>query len=220
MCSLKKTVNKLKITFRCAYTCFKKCNDNYVGTLSVNQSNLFILKDLRYENFEQCKNMQGTGKEKLLIILESPNIDEFLPNLTAPALGKTGENLHLYLHKILYSVLKTNNRPYDVYLLNCVPYQCSLGDLKQNYKKKIFNEMFKTYWEKDLFRRIKRLKPSIVLVATTVFKYKGSKLNEYLVKKINFDIEPQELYYSSSHPSVWNKSFSISDNNGKIIFKK
>lgn len=223
--NLKKAFETLKISNseKTEYTSFEKCKDNYVGKLSYKECNLFILKKLRFENFELCSDLNRIDGDNLVIILESPHKNEFLPNLIAPALGNTGINLNRYLHEIFYDLLKNNNKSYNVLLFNCVPYQCSLGGSDPNVKNKIFEYMYTKYWEDDLLKRLKKVKPSIVLVATTIIELEDKNEVKFkLLDRINSEIKLDYLYFSTSHPSVWYKSFEVKDykHDNKTIFSK
>lgn len=181
------------------------------------------MRKLRFENFELCSDLNAINGNNLVVILESPHKNEFLSNLVAPALGNTGVNLNRYLHEIFYELLKNKRKTYNVLVLNCVPYQCSLGRSKHDVKNKIFEYMYTNYWEDNLLKRLKKVKPSIVLVATTKIKLKGKKeLKFELLDKIKSKLSLDYLYFSTSHPSVWNKSFEVKDykNDNQIIFSK
>lgn len=208
------------------FTKFEKCKDNYVGKLSCKKSNLFISKELREQNKRLCSKMKVHNNKNIIIILESPHKSEYSGTIPFPALGNTGLCLNYYLHEIMYKFLQNKKRTYKVFLLNCVPYQCSLGGNDRNIKNKIFKHMFNEYWKKDLLKRIKKLKPSIVLVATTQILLKTkNKKKIYLKYQLLEDIRPIikqkcNLYYSSTHPSAWFNKFEIYDykNNNKLVF--
>ena len=198
-----------------------RCEDNYVGKLSYKKSNLFISKQLRLLNKKLRSKINCCSKNKLVVVLESPHINEFSKDLIAPALGKTGIYLNYYLREIFNDLVKNERKTYKVFLLNCVPYQCSLGGSNKNTKNKIFKHMYTNYWEDDLLRRLKEIKPSIVLVATTKIPLKGnSELKFKLLEKINSKLKLDYLYFSTTHPSIWYKNFEVKDykNNNKIIF--
>ena len=201
----------------------KICEDNYVGKLSYKRSNLFISKQLRLSNKKLISKINCCSKNKLVVVLESPNVNEFSNDLIAPALGKTGIYLNYYLHEIFNDLLKNERKTYKVFLLNCVPYQCSLGGSIPGVKNKIFKYMYSNYWENNLLTRLKTIKPSIVLVATTKIQLKGkNELKFKLLEKIKSELELDNLYFSTTHPSVWNKSFEVKDfkNSNQIIFSK
>lgn len=85
--------NKL-IKSKClmASTNYRKCNDNYVGKVNLTCSDIWVLPHLRIKN----KDLVGKkfARNNIIILMESPRIDEFTYSFIAPALGKTGVKIH------------------------------------------------------------------------------------------------------------------------------
>lgn len=153
------------------YTSYRKCPDNYVGMLSIHGENWFIQKGARYENKRLILRKRNTKKEKIVIILESPHRDEFMLNITAPALGATGEKIHTYLYSLLYNYNLLNSRAAEIYIVNSIQFQCSLGFETSKYRDKIFKKLWAQKGVKaSLIRRIKRIAPSIIINAITKIK--------------------------------------------------
>lgn len=177
-------------------TSFKKCPDNYIGYVSIKESNLFALADLRYVNRTKINDFNTSELQRIAIILESPHKLEFRSQLTAPALGATGKQIHLYLWKILYNASLLTEENQSVYLVNAIQYQCSLGVDTSVYRDIIFNAI----WErkkKDLLLRIEKINPSIIIVAST------KSFNERIINCIK-DLKKYRIWQADSHPSVWN----------------
>ncbi|MCR4661600.1 MAG: hypothetical protein K5765_06330 [Clostridia bacterium] len=194
--------NCLRVLPKNVNTCYLHCRDNYVGTISKSRENLFILKELRYENKKYLYGV-NSNKKRIIILLESPHINEFNRNLIAPALGTTGEKLHLYLHKLLYNNGLLNETEYCIFLVNAIAYQTSLGFATTIYRDKIFRDL----WEKNsiknsLIRRINRINPSIIINASTA-KFK-KMMTKFLKEKFQCDI-----WEADKHPFVWNNKTSI-----------
>ena len=190
-------------------TSFLLCRDNYVGKIdlnNINNNNLFICKDERFKHKSQLYNI--TKNKKIVILLESPHIKEFSLNLIAPALGRTG----LLIEKYLINILKTNQKiikdEYDIYIVNAICYQCSLGYSTKQYRNQIFKAMWgKTKVQNSLKRRIKKIHPDIVINAITKqFKETISGFLNNNIKNIN---NKMLIFEASSHPSVWNNNTII-----------
>ena len=90
-----------------------RCPDQYVGTVSK-------LMGIRRPAMARLK-IPG-----VLLILESPHIDEFKGEL-GPAKGKTGKNIKQYFNTV--DGLKRINGIRPVVLINAIQYQCSLNPI-------------------------------------------------------------------------------------------
>lgn len=188
---------------KCAYTCYRICEDNYIGNVSSKASNLWAIPDLRYNNRGIIKEIPQKNVEKhIVLVLESPHRDEFLSQLTAPALGQTGKRIHEYLWKLLNDSQLLDDNESAVYLVNAVQYQCSLGFETNLYRDLIFKKMLS---KEDLVARIQKCNPSIIIVASTV----STKKDILDILKDEPDFEGK-IYCVSEHPSVWNDNTKIS----------
>ena len=198
-----RTSKKLNNFTPCIYTSFKMCRDNYVGTITTTQNALFLQKEYRYNNKNLLYKKSSTGKNKIVVLLESPHKDEYMFNIVAPALGETGEKLHTFLPKILLYNRLINSDESERYLVNCINYQCSLGYSTNLYRDLIFNFL----WEKNkikssLRRRLAKISPNIIINAVTC-KQKN-KVSEFLLL-----VSSAELYEADTHPSVWGPNTKI-----------
>lgn len=190
----------ISIKHRCAFTSYKKCEDNYIGTVSTKASNLFALVGLRYNNrIEAIRHSPVKGIGHIVIVLESPHVKEFAPNLIAPALGTTGERIHSHLWNMLSNAGLLCDNDSEVYLVNAVQYQCSLGFETGIYRDIIFKKMFNGT---ELVARIQKYNPTIIIIASTLSTSRD--ITEFLRKDFS-----DKLYKASSHPSVWNATSSI-----------
>lgn len=104
------------------------------------------------------------GLPKIVIILESPHIDEYtkLPcnsiinncvnKPITPANGKTGieieKNLSLLLTK-LNSLQALNQKKYEICIVNPVPFQTSLGSFTGKMNEKLKTEIWKHLWNQS-----------------------------------------------------------------------
>ena len=190
----------------CVYTSHKKCRDNFVGCINTRESQLFIQKEFRFNNRRKLLKRTNTKLEKIVVLMESPHRDEFGVNLTAPALGETGERLNTYLPKILLANGLLSSKNTEIYLVNTIPYQCSLGFETKFCRDIIFEALWKNKrTKKSLFRRLERISPTVILVAMTAIKngkYKSEIIN--LLKDKEYSV-----WSSDTHPSQWNKNTKI-----------
>jgi len=186
--------------FLCADTSFKKCPDNYVGTISKSEENLFIKCELRFENRHRTRPIAHENPNRIVIVLESPHINEFRSSLIAPALGKTGNNLSSELHRKLYCIISNDEQFYDVYICNPIQYQCSLGLKCSNNKDIIFKKMWESKQVKhDFLSRIEKIKPTIIINCCTGGK-EPNGLRTMVQEQINSAF-PKIARYVGHHPS-------------------
>jgi len=131
-------------------------NHFFKKVLNVSRYN-FVFKNKKYylEKIEDENNINYYENENLILfILESPHkneyklirnqinkqktITEILP--IAPASRTTGNNLNLYLQRLLRNIFSIKNNllnknEYKIIIANPVPYQCSLSSLYKKPKK-------------------------------------------------------------------------------------
>lgn len=145
-----------------------KCSDNFVATVKFNGSKWsynisYIDKNEREINDVEIKEK---GNPRIIIILESPHIDEYSLSTPYPAIGATGKNINKYFTKILNKFLNNKiykGKEYDLILMNAVQYQTSLG-----YNTEIFRDRIwlKTWLEaggrEDFIDRLKSYNPDII----------------------------------------------------------
>ena len=102
-----------------------------------------------------CESILG----KIILILESPHIDEYktLDNI-APAKGKTGRNLNngLINFLVLTDYHKNCFKPglYEVVIMNAVQYQTSLGLATDEYRTFVFQLAWFLFAREDFIKRL------------------------------------------------------------------
>lgn len=154
------------------------------------------------------------AKDKLqnviVLILESPHIDEFAGNIIAPAMGRTGEHCFRYFDKLFAkSCLASHiskSKQYDLVFVNSVQYQTSCGASpltdKVNKQRRDTNWMtiFNNGSSEDLLKRLSALKPVLVLNLCT----KSSMGLQTAVDEI---VRPKysKNYTTGDHPFNWFK---------------
>ena len=221
-------MDKIKIRFEFEIS-EKLCKDEVVGTLEYNISDdkyEFKLHDKYDETIirnksDYCKYYPNHKKYlDLVVILESPHIDEFkskakdrLENKYRPANGVTGkkfkENFATIINNEHSSKLMKNN--YIVHIVNSIQYQCSLG-IKPIYFR---DYVWLTLWKQENIRksfrdRINTINPIIIINCCTQGKHtRGYKDNCFLMEEQSLDITEKylkELGYKIENDKVDFKS--------------
>lgn len=97
--------------------------------------------------------------EKNALLLEPPHKDEYTTNFLPirPANGKTGTNIDNKIHYKLISDLALcqqhlcNNYDYEIYIINCVQYQCSrhyfLNLVKASCDRRNTDQVFRVFYK-------------------------------------------------------------------------
>ena len=122
----------------------KRCGDQYVGSIKD--------WDCDADDFPVRKfihDCQPRRADAILFILESPHTEEYKNGACAPAKKNTGRALRKYKDKIAKLSGVT-----DVYLVNAVRYQCSLG--------KAYKDIRKLGWFCEKTLPLKEIKEEIV----------------------------------------------------------
>ena len=139
----------------------KKCEDNLVATVEyINDEWKFKQNNILPNDRIAEPNILIKNKvnDRIVIILESPHKDEYSKQITAPAMGTTGENINKYLLDILNKKIgnpQIDKKEYDVILMNAIQYQTSLGIDTEYFRDRVWL----TLWNKGDLRKefIKRL---------------------------------------------------------------
>ncbi len=142
-----------------------------------------------------------TTSHRIIIILESPHVDEFNGegDANGPAYGKTGTNIKnlLLMFRGLTGRLKKGNT-YSLILMNAIQYQCSMGWSAGAFTKKIFNQCWKDFGEKDFKVRVRNLNISETDILINACTNAGfSQVERILGEDIKFRLH---------HPCLWHKS--------------
>lgn len=170
---------------------FELCEDNYVGTFSINNNNdvisdLWFSKNLRsIKNNEikitekRLKCIQESGEKVLVIVLESPHTHEFNKSkysiAPAPALGMTGDNLDKYfIDNIKQHIPKGK---YHVILVNAIQYQCSLGENTDKFRDRIWLKLWLCRgFDKNFINRLEKYRGDIIVNLCTIGSHKRDLL--------------------------------------------
>lgn len=139
-------------------------------------------------------------QQSIVLIIESPHKDEFRDvGFVAPALGKTGEYLELYLPHVLEQLQRATDAKgkFTIVLANTIQHQCSLGELPKVYRDKVWGAL----WEgekADFLERIAACRPKFLIEMCT--SSDGRKLKVQQALKERFSSLP---IFETTHPSSW-----------------
>lgn len=192
------------------------CPDVIAGTLTGSVRHYWFNREerkLHEHDLAISKNSEG---HTILLVLESPHIDEFSNEIISPspALGKTGENLQSKFDIILQECIDNGyielNGSYRIILMNSVQYQCSLGFATKYFRNKIFSEMWKqNEIKQDFCNRIRKYQPDYIFNFCTG----GNKRNSFrsvIQKEIMsstqkpFESEREVIrFFIGNHPASW-----------------
>lgn len=193
------------------------CLDKYVGDIvSCDSGFQFIGDDFKYENIGKAL------QPSLIIILESPHIDEFDNDKReiGPAHGKTGSNIRNLFHCATRKILVKSGIKYRLILINAVQYQCSLGlGSRANLSQK--DDVFDSCWEHKFIGRsdfLNRLNPfisiesdkSIIINCCTKSSNKSKAERKQKVSEAIREVVGSKTFYELSHPSAW-RDFGFSE---------
>ena len=204
--------NKLQATFREVACGYKRdimdvpCPDKWFDVCQMRNSE----GKLPYRDIAELDN----GVRKIIIVLESPHVDEFEDeNAPCPANGTTGRFLRSFWDKIF-------GNAYDGYaavLVNAVQYQCSLGiqPIDGRTRDLVFQTLLDMeFFREDLERRISAIVASgdVILNACTMGMARTiRKLNnkEMVGQVLNKRWRCLDVYHPSSWMFQWKKVKSV-----------
>lgn len=218
------------------------CSDQFVGRIELNNGKFeYVGKDVfvltRKKNINgqtrqdvnySSSTLSSTTNLKLAVLLESPHIDEFniqgKTYTTAPAWGRTGDRFNTQFIKVLnkpsnlskilssLNISKKVRKNIDVYIVNAIQYQCSLGFSPIN--KVLRDFIFQNLWNAvpnsfldDLVERLNFLSPDIIINACTISLQKLCCNYSNIAPKLNKKIP---ILHSNCHMSAWGKNTVIS----------
>lgn len=200
-----------------------RCPDQWVGDVKHSVDGFQYIAECN-KDFSHRTNL-SLIPEKLaheniiLIILESPHIDEYKTDsegnfiAIGPANGATGRSLRAHLNTATIEISKqiqsNPHRKYHLFLMNAIAYQCSLGYTLKGQRLKDRDSVFLSCWNhaKNDFRdRLKcyaNEKTIIINACTKGIKERGHQSN--LCKIVDDSVASLNLfktnYFKRCHPS-------------------
>lgn len=195
--NIDKEFRKIVINLKSNYegVSLKKCNDNYVGFFEYNNDivneSLWFCKHLRNINKDKVKitksnlvNIKNQDEKIIVIVLESPHIDEFNKNkfsvAPAPALGSTGCKLDKYFYEIINECFKKysiEKGKYHVILSNAIQYQCSLLTDTDIFRDRVWLKLWLSRnFKSEFINRLQIYEPDIIINLCTEGSHKKDSL--------------------------------------------
>jgi len=232
--SLKKIILDENALFNCV-----PCPDSRRGIIEY-KGNKFSYKNSENDNCHK----------KLIFILESPHKGEFNEDFSpiAPAQGITGKRFEETLVNVCilaqYHHSAFNEGIYEVWLINAIQYQVSLGLKTKEYRSVLFQIVWFSFGELEFINRIKELvknsEESVIINSCTkaneLKKIQGTNLLNQLGISSNIKpkicLEPESIdlrnlidsavrscnfsnkYFRASHPVKWD--ILVNEANKKI----
>ena len=176
----------------------RECHDRFVGHIS----ELASLRDWAF--VAEQPPMRRTDVPCIVLVLESPHIDEYgtkQPYTPWPANGATGRHIRKRAGLLVPPCWNKNET--QLYLINAIPYQCSLGQATRLYRSKVFREAWDSGARAYFQERLKLIyrQGDLVVNACTVGK-PGPSLRA-LVEAAIEEVLPNSLRSRREHPFRW-----------------
>lgn len=178
----------------------RACSDQYVGLIeSLRTSSDFPVR--------VPASQRPSNQHCVLLILESPHRQEFLPPDAdpKPANGQTGKNIRTYFSSV-EGLQGLGN--YGLILVNAVQYQCSKGEepLPRTKTDSIFRELWLTGGKQDLTLRLRKLVRDGDMLVNACVSGKSNSHKKSLrswvqlaLDEANFGLQTLHRF----HPSWW-----------------
>lgn len=171
------------------------------------------------ERIDYSKPSSEFPNNIIVLLLESPSNDEYTAQdcfgTTAPCWGTTGINIKRHFLSIINSNISpiknvlnlTDGERFELVAVNAIRYQCDLGNPGGgNNTKNIFMSLWNNFgFEDDLFERLKKIKPILIINCCTRKISKAAKLTSWLKQKNKGTM----VLECSKHPSLWFNSKGI-----------
>jgi hypothetical protein len=166
------------------------------------------------------KPIKYSNNPKIVLIIESPHMDEYHPikfSPIAPAQGATGNNIYIYICSLINNAngLNLPNGDYDIIICNPVQFQSSLFNFhktnlyKNSPAQAIRDKSWRAIYAKEkvnFFNRLKLYAPKAIINACT------AKLRKDLEQDIEtWANSPNTIatigiinrYWANKHPCIW-----------------
>lgn len=189
-----------------------KCTDQFVGTLEQIEK--------IFPNREKFPNRENIlySESKVILILESPHIEEFKTTPAIPANGRTGSGIMKYIIPLVKCCLKLMQRENKfeefkkrkLCLINAIPYQCSNGENLQEYKNKTARgNTFKELWNSSQYlgktgkEAFQENLEKIYKSGDIIINCCTDELKNLVQEAINEIITDKNVKFISMHPVSW-----------------
>lgn len=172
------------------------CPDQYVGKV------LAVHDHPRDFPHRELADRRPNFIGQVVLILESPHIHEFI-HPCGPAKGGTGRLIRQHLGEIL------NGRgleSWDLYLVNAIQNQCSLGKPTSSYRDVVFSQAWSLYGEANFIARLRALVSNNAIVinaCTKVSQGKSRVLRREIVEQAVYKALNRQSDIRITHPASW-----------------
>lgn len=144
-----------------------------------------------------------TSRSAVLMILESPHIDEFKGE-PGPARGRTGQRIAQYTLSVPGVEDRSNS---SLVLVNAIQHQCSLGQPTCRHRDKVFLAAWQDYGREDFINRLTAVYQSGDLVMCACTKGVGGTVNKSL-RQLVYEAIVEALPKGAqvlrrTHPACW-----------------
>lgn len=174
----------------------ESCPDQFVGRVQT-------LKDHSQDfPYREPAVFKAESVGQVILILESPHIREFFQPF-GPAKGSTGRLIRKHLCEILVDRCVES---WDVYLVNAIQNQCSLGKVPSKYRDAVFCRAWSLYGEQNFIDRLRALvnEQTIVINACTkVSSVKTKLLRREIVEEAVVKALERQSDIRITHPASW-----------------
>lgn len=144
----------------------KKCKNGILKYSS--ERNGYLIFPFNEENLNECNEK----RRKLVIVLESPHIDEYFKKgqeIAEPvcANGKTGENIIKCKDTMLVK-MGLSIDDVDIFIINAIPYQCSQGVSTEILRDFVWLKCWYDFGHTNLLELLKKTNPDYIVNCCTV----------------------------------------------------
>lgn len=172
----------------------RACPDQYLGPLSA------IIGKPQFPFRVTAE--QRTRQPCLVMILESPHIDEFIGD-PGPAKGFTGDMIRNFLHE---AINLQDVDGFGLVLINAIQHQCSLGISTAEHRDKIFRSVWAQGGQENFVARLRSVLRSGDVVMNCCTKGNDFELNTPLRSLVEASMRlhfPEVQTIRRMHPASW-----------------
>jgi hypothetical protein len=172
----------------------RACSDQYLGPLSeIIGKPQFPLR---------INAAQRTGQPCLVMILESPHIEEFIGD-PGPAKGFTGDMIRTFLHE---AINLQDVDGFGLVLINAIQHQCSLGISTSEHRDKVFRAVWAQGGQENFVARLRSVLIPGDAVMNCCTKGNDFELNTPLRSMVEASMRlhfPAVQTIRRMHPASW-----------------
>lgn len=187
-----------------SYNC-SQCPDQVVGKIK-KEINGDFCSDWNKDGFKTRININYkniTVGKKIILILESPHIEEYIKPL-GPAKSTTGNNIRELFEEVCGANISIGS--FDLVLMNAIQYQCSLGFPTKHFRDKVFIKTWECFGKTEFKYRLNKLVSVDDIVVNCCTAGNGKIKLRTLVKDAISEMQLRsEIILEFEHPSNWKR---------------